>query len=462
MTTLAIASALPALFAVALSISTTNDYHYVTIPTNMAASLTGVGMGSEAPSEDAPLRYEDAAFLAEAYAERSALASSYATVTVAPITVSPTISLSVAHGIVDVGTGDFYGTNRTATYSTFMQRAYGNPTASLFSGCAEVDRYHPVMTNMILEYPAWPRIFNTTGYPFVEKSMRLNDRIDSCQTNGTPIMAEVVAGLYRDLAKLSRFCYAADGYVESGSKVTYQKEEDSSSYSTTWNGISHKWECGTATNDTEVTESDSTTPTVMSSLTISVGKAKARGFEDGKDVTGVYASSRYTQQKRTSSCNGIVMPFGPGDATVGIDFFNRQGGAKIVNVKCYASGVYSRSVSKTGAADDNKSGAFVVEVPIDTWREVHPFLFLEIGTQSANEAIFSQVESLFGDPGYEDHGDVLAICPDPAEPSSDIGEYVPTYSNATFVRDIAIYKFYVVYDMEFNARVPESESGNAE
>ena len=71
MTTLAIASALPALFAVALSISTADDYHYVTIPTNMAASLTGVGMGSEASAEDAPLRYEDAAFLAEAYAERA-------------------------------------------------------------------------------------------------------------------------------------------------------------------------------------------------------------------------------------------------------------------------------------------------------------------------------------------------------------------------------------------------------
>lgn len=68
MTTLA---TIPALFAVALSISSADDYHYVTIPTNMAASLTGVGMGSEASAEDAPLRYEDAAFLTEAYAERA-------------------------------------------------------------------------------------------------------------------------------------------------------------------------------------------------------------------------------------------------------------------------------------------------------------------------------------------------------------------------------------------------------
>lgn len=68
MTTLA---TLPALFAVALSISSADDYHYVSIPTNMAASLTGVGMGADAPSSDAPLRYEDAAFLAEAYLERA-------------------------------------------------------------------------------------------------------------------------------------------------------------------------------------------------------------------------------------------------------------------------------------------------------------------------------------------------------------------------------------------------------
>lgn len=70
------AQAVGGALAVALSLSKPEQYRFVVpVETNR---LAGVGMGADAPS-DAPLRYEDAAFLAELYKERHYFASRYAT-----------------------------------------------------------------------------------------------------------------------------------------------------------------------------------------------------------------------------------------------------------------------------------------------------------------------------------------------------------------------------------------------
>lgn len=89
------ATAAPVL-AVALSLSRPSQYHFVSVPEDMAKSFTGSGMGSGGASGE-PIRYEDYAFLTEAFAERGSLYETNVTATTLSSQLGPQADLFIGN-----------------------------------------------------------------------------------------------------------------------------------------------------------------------------------------------------------------------------------------------------------------------------------------------------------------------------------------------------------------------------
>ena len=88
------ATAAPVL-AVALSLSKPSQYHFVSIPEGMT-NFTGSGMGSGGASGE-PIRYEDIAFLTEAFAERRSLGKTNVTATTLSQQLGPQADLFIGN-----------------------------------------------------------------------------------------------------------------------------------------------------------------------------------------------------------------------------------------------------------------------------------------------------------------------------------------------------------------------------
>ena len=181
------ASLAPAARAVALSISKPSQYRFVVpVETNR---LTGVGMGTDAPS-DAPLRYEDAAFLAELYAERSSCVTS-------------------------LGRGDrnIYGRlgslnaaymhNSLLRFDTLPFRyPYGDfvmPSASMADRPVRATLYEASTADAERTGRLFADIFGGHD-PFV----RARTNLYAAVGYGMPLAADVIAELYADAEKLTR------------------------------------------------------------------------------------------------------------------------------------------------------------------------------------------------------------------------------------------------------------------
>lgn len=83
-----------AMFAVALSLSRPSQYHFVSVQEDMAKSFTGSGMGPDGDS-GGPIRYEDYAFLTEAFAERGSLGETNVTATTLSSQLRPQAKLFI-------------------------------------------------------------------------------------------------------------------------------------------------------------------------------------------------------------------------------------------------------------------------------------------------------------------------------------------------------------------------------
>ena len=460
MTTLA---TIPALFAVALSISTTNDYHYVTIPTNMAASLTGVGMGSEASSEDAPLRYEDAAFLAEAYAERARFA--YGSTN---LTWGSASSEEIAIYVANPGSGSLYYDSYPSPIAevserekaTYVGRAYADPSIPLLDGgCTSI-----VITASMGRFPAWPYIFTSTNdeqtlsheqtlsneFPFVVSTCSFTNSIPK----GTPLATIHVRSLYRDLPNLSRFCWSDVGEV--GSNVhTSQTVNDYSGYSTKYNSTTDEWEFGFP-KSTVSEVSTNRISTFRWCIRILAQRAKARGFASvegskyPKDVTGVFESSGYRTEK-IADISDMVMPI----SRVSSNYNSLHTGTRIRDVKVFAQGHLSWVYRLNDAIADSGGGDFIVEVPVEIAPSWTQLVILGMGSEQANKMLYDKARKIFDCPGYSSVDEVMESMPELGDPSEDWQSYSPVKCDVDYTEEVSISQFYTIFDVDFNARTSE-------
>ena len=434
-----VAQAVGGVLAVALSISKPGQYRFVApVETNR---LSGVGMGSSAPSGDAPLAYTDAAFLAEAFAERASVfdADSGGVTNGAPkVTKTPSIS-SIKNRYADV----FRATSVSSWYS-----GYADPTAQMTDSIREVSRE----LSWVDARECWQDIFGTTA-PFLSRSLT-----PDAFGYGAPLKSETVCTLYDDLGRLTRPCTIVMLKPSSGrcgQEVTV--ESTYSGWTSGYDGIDGKWRFGEdrSTNYVDVSET-AYYKRLSRSLHLRAGKEKARGFkwvkdEQGngemRDVTGV-KDFQYTELKRYNFYGGglVFADLRPG--------FAKLSGRTFRGVKAFGVGYWSIRQGIGMTTTRSETRCFVVEIPVRaSVLEDTPFLLpLEIGNEDCDAPLASQVTELFGDPGYETAKELLDTLAEPDVPGSEYETYAPTYSDGWYSRSIYIEHFFVVFDMEFAAR----------
>ena len=447
MTTLA---TIPALFAVALSISTTNDYHYVTIPTNMAASLTGVGMGSEASAEDAPLRYEDAAFLTEAYAERATFFGSYSGASNNPTReVSAEIGLSLLRNVYDEAfqVGETY---RPLAYG------YAKSDAKLLEDVARAVNFEAVEeTGDLLAYDrdVWKDIFLGGTDPFLVAA------IDASTVSwNSALTRDKICSFYADLNRLTRpslrcYMFALGGQWSGMSITDRDASKDIKYYST----IDNSFVYGEHTTETNEW-TDSGTFTMSFSTDIAASRQNWQGwdYDSGKwfSVTDV-KKSQFASTQVTSSMGNIYATcnFREIDAIA-----QKLGNRKIKAAYIFGLGYYTLWLNGTETA----GRWFVIRIPVLAFDKDSPDkIMVALGTALRHRQISNSVKELFSDidPGYETGEELLKTVPDPGPirtPEEGFESVSRTSAPISYSlsRRIDISNWYVVFDVEFNARLP--------
>ncbi len=436
------AQAVGGVLAVALSLSKPGQYRFVVpVETNR---LAGVGMGADAPSDDAPLRYEDAAFLAEAFAERRYIFGQN--------------SGGITNGARKV-TGEIICPSRSDYLQPFYAGLYG--TNSWYSGYADPDCQ---MAEAIMEIgdgagtadgrEFFADIFGSAT-PFLSPSI-LPD--DDFWKGGVPLTREKVAALYDDLSRLTRPCLSdvvlkpADGRAE----TTYKEERVYSNFTRYYSDIDRKWYFGTdsGTNYTETTEAKYYGG-LRYSLWIRAQKQKARGFnskgngESGWTPTAVKASQATDLTlQRTFGSGRVMVDLRPG--------FAKLAGRTVRDVRVFGIGSLYLHMKTDGHTTRIETRRFAVPITVGKYAADDAAVFaVEIGREDCDDGIIAQAMELFGDPGYKTPSELMGVLDDPEEPSADYETYAPKYKSMELSRSVYIEHFLVVYDMEFAARVKE-------
>ncbi len=450
MTTLA----LSAVLAVALSISTTNDYHYVSIPTNMAASLTGVGMGAEVSSADAPLRYEDAAFLAEALEERREF---FGTASDGP-GLRTGLGENVSRPISETLYSAYYSAVSDKPIYHGNNSGYGDPDAEMWDG---VRGYTPSDNAYDRSYlDRYAVVFSKTNW------MELVDMTYADVTNAA-LRADYVARLYRYVSRATRPTMV--GSIRSLSDVSHCtiKDNDYSQYETGYNSTEGAWEYGErdATNYVSTTARDASglaTFAFVETVSFSAERKKARGWKLSSDASG---NSKWTDAtgecdfygtKSTQTSNRAAPMVFAFDLIASTDVCAALGSRKATAVYVYALGTFSFEVE--GTSDDKAiSGKpFAIRLPASLLSSMAGGVCsVDVGLPPQNEAIVSAVCSHFGVTPYSSASDLLADVPMPNATSADYSNYSEKYTSGTFSMSVYLSTVVAVFDVDFNARVLE-------
>ena len=440
MTTLA---TIPALFAVALSISTTNDYHYVTIPTNMAASLTGVGMGSEASAEDAPLRYEDAAFLTEAYAERRyAYAPSAYNADKSP---AGERYLDVAEAV------KFYCDSADVfSFGDEPYFFYARPEAVAFS-----DDIKAIPHDTNTASNLWCGLFSTVT-PAITSKGDLPFLFDGFG-KGSPLRKSDVASLYEVLGKMSRPClYAPKSLtpIDGICHTAHTEVDNASSWIRDYSSSSYEFVYGTdySTNYVE-SATDAVNFGMSVKTTYTAAKQKYAGFVGETRYTDITPGHRTSTDivKENYTDMVLVLDVRPS--------FAKLGKRKIKNASVFVVGRYYRLLWDDIASEDKFKDEqyFLARFDAEPLTAGEGTIF-DVPLQTTEfDALAKKVTTLFGGTFYESADALLDAVPEPSDPTLEDSDHNEVDSDLKFVWEIVVKGFLVVLDVDFNARVMGGE-----
>ena len=458
-----IASIVLALLAAAsLSLSKPSDYHYVAI--TATNSLDGVGMPGDT------LRYEDAAFLAEAYAERVAVFSGD--------------SLGKADGqksVVGIALEDpdSLATNSWkcfrwgggATPNTLA--VYGRSTAYLDASLTPVGKAtvasrveaNKGVSDSQIGF-AWCDVFDSDT-PFVAMT---NDWDASAFDRGKPLSLGQIKHLYSGLGMLTRPA-AFDSRVRTAAAeknaIDLYSHSVIKEYST--DGGTDK-----VTKDTTNQTSSANLPSVA--LGITASRIKRQGFrvadgdyESGVTATGLNEHAGYNESSTHYYVNGgdfyvnLAPAFQPpAVAASGSVFGLRDATAVKAFAVCRAT---YYETDETGRYLVNGARWFVMPLAASfaAGGETPFLLECDIGGEDYAESLLGVVRGLFSDAPTADGGaDLLADVPTPDNPSTaapydDLQSNGATYRQTTKSRTVYFYvsmQYILVYfDMDFHARV---------
>lgn len=442
-------SALAAVLAVALSLSEPGQYRFVVpVETNR---LTGVGMGTSAPSGDAPLAYTDAAFLAEAFAERACVFgtdSGGITNGARKVTSEVTIG-KLKNDYIEPFRAGLYGTNS-------WYHGYADPNCQIMETVKEVSADGLKTSN---RFEAFGVIFGSAT-PFLSASIPPDDGLWlGGSRSGTPLKSENVATLYGDLSRLTRPCLAAVTLIPSSGRTETERKVSSvySGFTRYYSDIDRKWHFGTdsVTNYTETAEARHYNQ-MDYSLYIRAQKQKARGFNSKEGESGWTPTAVKDSQatdltsQRTFADGRVFVDLRPG--------FAKIAGRTVNDVKVFGVGSWSLHMETDGSTTRIETRDFVVPIPVGKYAADDASAFaVEIGREDFDDAIVAQAMELFGDPGYKTPSELMGVLDDPDEPSADFETYTPKYKSLALTRTVYVSHFLVVFDMTFRARTLDGE-----
>ena len=430
-----IASAL--LAAVNLSISKPSDYRFVSIPDEMANSLTGVGL-KEDDEGKLPLRYEDAAFLTEAYAERYSMMDSGATngnKSVGRRLARPTDYYALA----------FVGGTNAVTLIEPYGYAVTNGTTLL----ADIAAYNAA--NSTYAYDAIIPILGTGGVPFPKPSIDLT----SADWTNKVLSAKNVAALYADLGKFSRAyetCNVLPANLTSNEYITVWSKDYTNMGEWKTSVNPDGWGYGVATNGDSVS-SGAKAYDLRYSRKFRVTKKISRGwdFEKGDseskwvDETGAVLFTATETSESYSRVQGVITS----------SRFKPCGDRKYGAASLYAYGTLSCKRSYTSSYFSTGFVIKLAPLKFDGGKAETDFAFSYSDVASIADRALTLVQHQVV---FSSADDLLSVLPSPETPSSDHSNYSDTYTEDTFTADVWIDKFFVVVDdIKFNARVSDGE-----
>lgn len=424
-----IASAL--LTSANLSISSPDQYHYVSIPTNMEASVEGVGMGADAPTdENVQLRYEDAAFLTEAYVERANLLDG-----------STNINYDVGESLA----------SPAKHYASAFKDGYTNGVY-VISPCGYVSTTNGMANDVILyttknstyAYDAMIPILGGETYPFPQPS------VEDADLASDALSAKTVASLYDDLAKFTRAYSTAFIRPYGGTSNTLLTVTEESDYIPHYDSFDGKWVYPDKGVNAPTITTDTGTYRMTYALTLTADKSKKRGWKlvsdekgnsEWKDQTGVKDFAYTKTETATHRTQGVAK----------LNYCHPVGTnvCKYATLYGYGCASYARDSTKEGL-----SSGFVIKLCEGSLQNDGTMAVSSFLTPAAVETLaYKAVSALKGDAIWNASG-LLSDMDVPATPSEDHESYTDQTVSDQVRINVSIEKFFVVMnDLVFNARV---------
>lgn len=463
------ATAVPVL-AVALSISSTNDYHFVLIPSNMVASIEGVGMGAVA-TNNAPLRYEDIVFLKEAIAERSGFFDGL------PGT-NWTVSLATKETLTS-GDGPWHlfakklATNNVITALT--QRCFVDPSIPMIDegqikDTSQLFKQYNYTTNVINPY--FNAVFGSNNCVAT-----FDVAVPQSSRNAlNAVLGKYVASCYKALEKLVRPAgIFFSQFYTTNSWISIAKSQWDYRRSYTYNHAAGTWEAG------ELVDAGSSTKTNKPgevgsipgySIDLSCVKNKILPFEltkDGKKWVpiGTAHNSEYSHEYKAYSVIPDLRQFNykfaelPGRSCkrwwlVGFGKYHSY-------TYYYGDDGLHKYVKEVVDEDDSSEGkSFALILSSGTNCKLEDISFDFRTEQNLNDLVDS-LSKHYGDFNYGSAEDMMEDVTDADSPPSNPIDYEEgqeamgrtTRSGRRHRKDISITEFMLILDMNFSARVSE-------
>ena len=439
---------------VRLSLSSPDEYHYIQIPSNMVASIEGRGMVSNEATGHVPLRYEDAAFIREAVAERFAFFS----------------ELSSGVGGTNYFSSSSYGlTSEEIRHRNFdiplssriwnPAAPYAKPEAQAFTN--DVVSYNPYNSNGVVdinESNVWSTVFST-AYPAMFFTKEDITPSVAAITNGSPLRFSAIKDCYAFVGNLSRPCFsdAAAGSLDGKRLDEIKRDVISSTQILRYDGLKKTWVYGTDyhTNDTSVVSNR--TISMSKTINLYATRKKSIGRSGGEIVTDITPSSSTETRVNTYVPNSFPI----------INLFpvaQELGDRKYESVTSFFHGRLVETESKSGDLGISSSRDyhyFIVRVDSPAFVQKAPYAIVldECPGKDFLDTIFEKVVAWrYGSNGlpYKTAAELLEDVPTPPDPTGADDYHVSTSVRLGRSYGVRIERAYIIYNgMKFNARVLE-------
>lgn len=437
---------------VRLSLSSADEYHYIQIPSNMVASIEGRGMVSNETTGHVPLRYEDAAFVKEAIAERFAFNS----------------ELSSGVGGTNYFSSSSYGytPEEIDSFNFGIPLNYGIWTPSDFYAKPEARAF----TNDVVKYIPYDsrgnfdingsNIWSTVFSASCPSMFFVNEDIPpsvAAITNGSPLRFSAIKECYDFVGKLTRPCFDTARI----SSLDGKKREESStariltnliSYYDGYKGAWVYFPKNESTNTTDTTTATDCRPYYR--IKYSATRKKSVGRYDGKVVTGVVPSYMTETHYGMSAPNSFpIIDLRPAAMPLG--------SRKAESVSLFLVGCLAETIESTGMTTWTKYNYFIARVDAVLVEPKDPYAIVvkeDTGKQFTLELLNKVATFFYGKGGlpYKSADELLKDVPQPKNPTGADDKHVDTENTYWRTYELSVYTAYILYDgMKFNARVLE-------